>query len=211
MNEKNLKSFKDMSRDENSSKTEDTANNMYSENGRINLLNASHAKLLISLQINGTSYNKKNGGIEVYAPSNCNLDFASTLAENLVNKSGLYYSQNTQFRKSDGIYVRNFTNSDILAFKSNAIRGKYDPYNISLATPYLYIIRETGGISTNAFVDGRNTKYGANKYYKSNTGIEAYVINLGYMSVEQDLNNITNNMNGYINGILDSIKSYCNL
>ena len=200
-----------MSRDENSSKTEDTANNMYSENGRINLLNASHAKLLISLQINGTSYNKENGGIEVYAPSNCNLDFASTLAENLVNKSGLYYSQNTQFRKSDGVYVRNFTNSDILAFKSNAIRGKYDPYNISLATPYLYIIRETGGISTNAFVDGRNTKYGANKYYKSNTGIEAYVINLGYMSVEQDLNNITNNMNGYINGILDSIKSYCNL
>ena len=200
-----------MSRDENSSKTEDTANNMYSENGRINLLNASHAKLLISLQINGTSYNKKNGGIEVYAPSNCNLDFASTLAENLVNKSGLYYSQNTQFRKSDGVYVRNFTNSDILAFKSNAIRGKYDPYNISLATPYLYIIRETGGISTNAFVDGRNTKYGTNKYYKSNTGIEAYVINLGYMSVEQDLNNITNNMNGYINGILDSIKSYCNL
>ena len=139
------------------------------------------------------------------------MDFASTLAENLVNKSGLYYSQNTQFRKSDGVYVRNFTNSDILAFKSNAIRGKYDQYNISLATPYLYIIRETGGISTNAFVDGRNTKYGANKYYKSNTGIEAYVINLGYMSVEQDLYNITNNMNGYINGILDSIKSYCNL
>ena len=48
-------------------------------------------------------------------------------------------------------------------------------------------------------------------YETQENGIEAYVINLGYMSVEQDLNNITNNMNGYINGILDSIKSYCNL
>ena len=200
-----------ISRDRNSSEKEDTANNMYSENGRINTLNASHAKLLISLQINGTSYNKKNGGIEVYAPNNCNLDFAKKLAQNLVNMSGSYYSQNTQFKKDEGVYVRNFTNSDILAFKSKAIKGNYEPYNITLSTPYLYIIRETGGVSTNAFVDGRNTKYGTNKYYNSNTGIETYVVNLGYMSIENDLNNIVNNMNGYIDGILDSIKSYCNL
>lgn len=200
-----------ISRDNNSLENEDTANNMYSENGRINVLNASHAKLLISLQINGTSYDKKNGGIEVYAPSNCNLDFASKLAVNLVSKSGLAYSENTHFKKADSVYVRNFTNSDILAFKSNAIKNKYEPYNITLTTPYLYIIRETGGISTNAFVDGRNTKYGTNKYYNSNTGIESYVVNLGYMSVEKDLNNIVNNMSGYINGIVDSIKYYCNL
>lgn len=200
-----------ISRDENSPEKEDTANNMYSENGRINILNASHAKLLISLQINGTSYNKKTGGIEVYAPSNCNLDFASCLAENIVNKSGLYYSENTQFKKADGVYVRNFTNSDILAFKSNAIKGKYEPYNITLTTPYLYIIRETGGISTNAFVDGRNTKYGTNKYYNSNIGIESYVVNLGYISIEKDLNNIINNMSGYIDGISNSVKTYCNL
>ena len=200
-----------ISRDKSSSETEDTANNMYSENGRINILNASHAKLLISLQVNGTSYDKKNGGIEVYAPSNCNLDFAEQLAKNLVTNSALYYSENTQFKKADGVYVRNFTNSDILAFKSKAIKGNYEPYNITLSTPYLYVIRETGGISTNAFVDGRNTKYGTNKYYNSNTGIEAYVVNLGYMSIERDLNNIISNMDGYINGILDSIKSYCNL
>ena len=200
-----------ISRDSNSSKKEDTANNMYSENGRINILNASHAKLLLSLQINGTSYNKKTGGLEIYAPSNCNLDFATCLAGNIVNKSGLYYSENTQFKKADGVYVRNFTNSDILAFKSNAIKGKYEPYSITLTTPYLYIIRETGGISTNAFVDGRNTKYGTNKYYNSNTGIESYVVDLGYMSIEKDLSIIINNMSGYIDGILNSVKTYCNL
>lgn len=107
--------------------------------------------------------------------------------------------------------MRNFTNSDILAFKSKAIKGNYEPYNITLTTPYLYIIRETGGISTNAFVDGRNPKYGTNKYYNSNIGIECYVVNLGYMSIEKDLNNIVNNPDGYIYGMLESIKSYCNL
>ena len=98
-----------------------------------------------------------------------------------------------------------------MAFKSNAIKGKYEPYNITLTTPYLYIIRETGGISTNAFVDGRNTKYGTNKYYNSNTGIESYVVDLGYMSIEKDLSIIVNNMSGYLDGILNSVKTYCNL
>lgn len=90
-----------ISRDENSSSKEDTANNMYSENGRVNILNASKAKLLISLQINGTSYDKKDGGIEIYSPSNCNLDFAILFAENLINSSNSYYSKNTHFKKAD--------------------------------------------------------------------------------------------------------------
>ena len=194
----------------NSSSKEDSSD-VYSENGRINLLNASHAKLLISLQLNGTSYSKNTGGVEIYAPSNCNLDFASTLANNIVQSSSSYYSENNSFKKADGVYVRNFTNADILAFNNKAKTGKYEPYNITKSTPYLYLIRETGGISTNAFVDGRNTSFGTNKYYNSNTGIETYIAYLGYMSVEQDLNNLVNNTDNYINGLLQSIKSYCNL
>ena len=31
------------------------------------------------------------------------------------------------------------------------------------------------------------------------------------MNVKDDLENIINNQNGYINGILESIKSYCDL
>ena len=200
-----------ISRDSSMSSTEDTLNNMYDENGRINILNASHAKLLISLQMNGNSYNKSNGGVEVYAPCSCNLDFATTLANNIVTKSNSYYSENPSFKKANEVYVRNFTNSDILAFKAKAQKANYEPYNITLSTPYLYIIRETGGISTNAFVDGRNKNYGANKYYNSNTGIESYVISLGYMSIQKDLDNILNNSNLYIDGILESIKSYCNI
>lgn len=90
-----------ISRDANSSPTEDTANNMYSENGRINNLNSSHAKLLISLQINSNPYDKKSGGIEVNAPTSCNLDFASLLAKNLVDSSSSNYSSNTHFKKAE--------------------------------------------------------------------------------------------------------------
>lgn len=200
-----------ISRDENSPSDEDTANNMYSENGRINTLNASHAKLLLSLQMNGISYDKNNGGVEIYAPNNCNLDFATSLAKNIVNSANSYFSENTGFKQADGVYVRNFTTSDILSFKTKAEKAKYEPYNITTSTPYLYIIRETGGISTNAFVDGRNKNYGCNKYYNSNFGIESYVVDIGYMSIEKDLNNILNNSTGYINGIVESVKSYFNL
>lgn len=44
-----------------------------------------------------------------------------------------------------------------------------------------------------------------------NTGIESYVVDLGYMSIEKDLSIIINNMSGYIDGILNSVKTYCNL
>lgn len=114
-------------------------------------------------------------------------------------------------KNKSGVYVRNFTNADILAFKTKASKNKYEPYNITTSTPYLYIIRETGGICTNAFVDGRNTVYGKNKYYDSNIGIESYVIQLGYMNVESDLNNIIANSDNYMEGISQSIKSYFNL
>ena len=200
-----------ISRNENSPANEDTLNNMYSENGRINLLNATHSKLLLSLGLNGVSYDQKNGGIEIYAPSNCNLNFATLLAQNIANSSDSNLSQNTAFKQSDGVYIRNFTSNDILSFKTKAEKSGYEPYNITLSTPYLYIIRETGGISTNAFVDGRNKSYGSNKYFNENFGIESYAIDLGYMSIENDLNNILNNSQGYISGIIESVKSYCNL
>lgn len=89
-----------ISRDSNSSK-EYTTTNMYDDNGRINILNASHAKLLISLDMNNNTYNKNSGGIEVFAPSNCNLDFASLLANNIVQKANSYYSEYASFKKAD--------------------------------------------------------------------------------------------------------------
>lgn len=200
-----------VSRDENSSAKEDTANNMYDGNGRINKINGSKSKVLLSLHINSNTYDKNTGGVEVYAPSNCNLEFASLLAKNIVEKANSYYSQYKTYQKLDGVYVRNFTTLDITSFKSRAEKSGYEPYSITTSTPYLYIIRETGGICTNAFVDGRNTDYGKNSNYLSNIGTESYSIELGYMAVEKDLNNIIQNSDSYMNGIVEAIKIHYNL
>ena len=40
------------------------------------------------------------------------------------------------------------------------------------------MLRETGGIVTGAYVDGRNKEFGKNKYYNSNIGVEAYLLEL---------------------------------
>lgn len=200
-----------ISRDGTEGANEDMANNMYDDNGRINILNSSKAKLMISIHLNGNSYNKNTGGVEVYAPSNCSLDFASLLAKNIVEIANTNYSGLNSFKKADGVYIRNFTNSDILAYESKAKKNGYEPYNITTSTPYLYIIREVGGINTNAFVDGRNKSYGINKYCYSNYGIEGYKIYLGYMNIEQDLNNVISNYEAYAEAICTSIKNSYNL
>ena len=195
-----------ISRNGSESETEDTTTNMYDENGRINVLNKSHAKLLLSLHLNENIYNKKLGGVEVYAPSNCNLNFASSIAKNIVNNCSTNYSNLKSFKAEDGVYVRNFNNADILAYKTRASKSGYEPYNITTSTPYLYIIRETGGISTGAFVDGRNKAYGKNEFYNSNIGIETYQLELGYMKIQEDLENIVNNYTKYMDAIVKSIQ-----
>lgn len=85
------------------------------------------------------------------------------------------------------------------------ISGIYDE------VPYLFMIREIGGIATGAYVNGINQSYGENIYRNSNVGIEGYLIELGYMNVNKDLRNILNNGELYARAIADSIKSYYGL
>ena len=177
---------------------------VYAENGRINKIQDSHCKLLLSLNINDTS--SKKGGVEIYAPTKCDLSFAKQLADNIVKTAKTSYSSAKLFKQDNGVYVRNFTEFDILSYKSSALLHKFEPYNITKSTPYQYMIREVGGIATEAFVDGRNTSYGKNKYFDSNVGIESYIIELGYMKYENDLNNILNNQDLYVQAILNSIN-----
>ena len=68
-----------ISRTEQDNPKEDTTLTMYDENGRVNVLNSSRAKLILSIHINENKYSNENGGVEVYAPCNCNLDFASEI------------------------------------------------------------------------------------------------------------------------------------
>ena len=194
-----------ISRDGSESSDQDLSD-VYAENGRINTIQESHSKLLLSLNINGTK--SKTGGIEIYAPTNCDIKFAKSLADNIVKKTETSYSSVKLFKQDNGVYVRNFKDYDILNFKGSAILHKYEPYTITKLTPYQYMIREVGGIATNAFVDGRNTSYGKNKYFDSNIGIEAYILELGYMNVQKDLNNIVKNENLYVDAIVEAIENY---
>ena len=197
-----------ITRDVSQSSSEDTTTNMYDDDGRVTIANESQAKLLISIHFDSNMYNLSSGGIEVYAPCNCNLDFAKTLADNLVSTAGASYSPFTLYKEDDGVYVQNFTEYNIQVQEEVAIRNGYEPYNITTSTPYLYIIRETGGIATNAYVDGRNSTYSANKYYDSNVGIESYFLELGYIDIDSDLENVLENKDLYIQAIADSIEEF---
>lgn len=175
--------------------------NMYDQDGRIGLACKTKAKLMISFHIN--QGNNSLSGLEIYSPCNSNLEFAKQVATKINEKSSIEFSNNTSFKEFDGVYVRNFTKAEIKAFAKTAEDKGYEPYPITVETPYLYTIRETGGLATNAYVDGRNTAYSANEYYDSNQGLECYQIELGY--IKNDLGVITNEKENYIEAITEAI------
>ena len=62
----------------------------YSEGGRITTACESKAKYMISLHVNNG--NSDFSGVEVYAPCKSNLNFATELAKNIVDKTSIEYS-----------------------------------------------------------------------------------------------------------------------
>ena len=171
-----------------------TATNMYDDNGRITIACESKAKFMISLHLNSQN---DSGGIEVYAPCKSNLELAQKIANTIVSYTNTSYSNYTAYKKADGVYVKNYNKSMIES--TNSVKKEYENYPLTTDTPYLYTIREVGGIATNAYVDGRNTMYSANKYYQSNQGIECYQIHLG--SIKNNLNDLLNQKENYLNAI----------
>lgn len=180
---------------------------VYDSDGRVNLTGASKAKYVFSIHINSIEEANSQSGVEIYAPSKANLSFAKSLADNIVEYAETTYSNlSVDYKVEEGVYVRVLTEEDIAEAEANAIAKGYEPYDIKEDTPYLYMIRETGGIATGAYVDGRNTAYGTNMYYDSNIGVEAYLLELGYINNRIDLENIVNNQEGYVEGIVKAIK-----
>lgn len=177
-----------------------TTTNMYDENGRITSACSTKAKYMLSLHINNG--NKGLKGLEIYSPSKSDLTLAQNMANKIVTSTSIDYSNNNSFKQGEGVYVRNFTKSVINDYTNTANRKGYEPYNITLDTPYLYTIREVGGIATNAYVDGRNKAYSANKYYNSNQGIECYQIEMGY--IKSDLDIIKNEIEQYVTAIAEA-------
>lgn len=166
---------------------------------------------MLSIHLNSSDYKIVKGGVEIYVPNNFELSFARLLASNIVNNAKTNYSINQTDQIEPGIYVRTFSQSDIIDAKQQANAIGYEPYNITTTTPSLYMLRETGGIMTHAYIDGRNPNYDKNPYYNSNIAVEAYLLELGFINYDVDLNNILNNSDLYIQAIVKSIQEHYNL
>ena len=194
-----------LTRDGTESEEEYTMYNIYDEDGRVTMANESHAKILISLHLNSNLSDNVDGGVEIYASSNSDVTLAKKLADNIVETAKTEYSTNQTDKVEDGIYVRTIEVEDQkneTAFSRENYKGIFD------SIPYLYIIREIGGIATGAYVDGTNKAYGVNEHRNSNVGIEGYLVELGYINVDEDLNNILRNGNLYVQAITKSIANF---
>lgn len=176
--------------------------NIYDDDGRVTITNKSGAKILISLHMNSNESNFVEGGVEVYAAPNMDLSLAKSFADNIVKEANTSYSEMETDKQEDGVYIRTI---EIENRNSSTFRGYKGIYN---SVPYLFIIREIGGISTGAYVNGSNPNYNENIYRNSNVGVEGYLIELGYMNVKSDLMNVLNNGDSYVQAIVDTINSY---
>lgn len=178
----------------------------YNESGRATLPNKYHTKLCISLHLNSDKSNMKYGGVEVYIPNDADYELARLLSNNLASING--YSKKKYNKIEDGIYFNGFTEDSIIeANKANKEKG-INAYDILVGAPEMYMIREVGGIQTHAYVDGRNDSYGINPYYNSNQTAEGYLIELGYISYEEDLNKLINEPNSFSKEISNAIVKF---
>lgn len=178
--------------------------NEYGVHGRAVIPYEVHAKYLFSLHMNSSEASSMNG-LEIYTASDINFDFAKKLAESITSNTGLRYSSSGTNRVSQGIYTRKFTQWDVYNSKREYEMQNLKPYDITTNSIYYYIIRETGGIITGAYVDDRNDKIVGNPYCYSNIGIETYLLELGYISNRNDLDNMKNKIDNYVKGITDVI------
>ena len=185
--------------------TSDEKLNDYGAGGRAVIANDVNAKYLLSIHMNSNTSSSVKG-IEIYTPHNINYDFAKGMVKNIVNKADAVYSSNKLNKVSDGVYTKTFTESDIQKSIKEYKDKKMTPYDITTDSNYFFMIREPGNTITGAYVDDRNDEIDGNPYYDSNKGVEAYLLEFGYMSNFSDLNNIVDNMDDYVKAIAESFS-----
>lgn len=183
----------------------------YGKNGRVAIPYQVKAKLMLSIHLNSAT-NVKNGGVEIYVPNHSNIEFARSIAKNIVDNTSSNYSPNKTCKVEDGVYLRKLTNEDLKLMEDDAKKDGYTMYeNATTDSTYYYIIRETGGIVTGAYVDDRNPKKDGNPYVNSNHGCETYLLELGYLNSKSNLEILSNEKDKYVEAIYNSVKTYLEL
>lgn len=179
----------------------------YNEHGRAVIPNEVKSKYTFSIHINKNTSSQVRG-IEVYTADNINYDLAKSLAENITTETELDYSSNKLYKVYNGVYTHNFTEQEI----SSSLKGYEEknriPYNVTTNSNYLYMIRETGGYMTGAYVDDSNLdSVGVNPYYNSNIGNESYLLEIGYISNSKDLEILLKSKEKVADAISEAIKA----
>ena len=172
----------------------------YGDDNRIARVHKSHSKFALSIHLNSTY--QRLDGFEIYASNNTNLYFPRQTISLLKEVKGLNVSNNTHFKVEDGIYVRTFSSSDVNSANED---GVYP--NVNTNTNYYFMIRETGGYITGAYVDGREGE-GENKFRNSNVGVETFILELGYINNPDNVEEIKKNKDKYMDKVSISIDKY---
>ena len=191
--------------------TRDSDDNLpnYGSDGRSVIPNKVNSKYSISIHINSFSGNMNYGGVEIYTPNNINYEFASLLADNISDIVG--YSKKQIGKVDNGVYYTYFTKEDIQDSKEEMLEENKKPYDIEVGAPYMFMIREVGGINTYAYVDGRNVDHGYNEFFNLNQTAEPYLLELGYINYEKDLESLANKPELFSKAISKAIQQHLNV
>jgi predicted adenine nucleotide alpha hydrolase (AANH) superfamily ATPase/N-acetylmuramoyl-L-alanine amidase len=179
----------------------------YGGDGRVTKAYESYAKMLISIHLNSSDVTQN--GFEFYTSNHINYDFAREVVSSLKGVSDFTYSYNNFKKIENGIYTRTFDKVDIDNTNKDAEDKKYEPFKVSNDTNYYFMIRETGGYMAGAYVDGRDGG-SANPYVKSNRGIESYILELGYITSQTDLDYIDKYKEQFMAKLSETITSHYN-
>ena len=177
---------------------------IYGDDGRIDRACSTQAKYMLSLHMNDSGVGME--GLEIYANSNLDLTFAELLNDTIQTATGIGDSQNVGMI-SQNIYTKSLSQSDVDGMIADNIAAGLKPYEPVVGSSYHYIIRETGGIVTGAFRDGRNPNEKYNRYCDDNTCLETYILQLGYITSLNDLGIMDGKMDDYAKAIAESIMS----
>lgn len=186
----------------------ETGIGIYNSGGSAVYANEKKAKYNFAVHNNSSITKNTYSGLEIYIVNNLEFSLVRNFVKNILTYGNTTASNKDSYYVEPGIYRRNFSLSDIDISIADAKKIGYDPYNITTMTTYYYYLRETGGITTGAYVDGRNPNIVKNPFYNSNHTAESYLFELSYMNTESDLKNMLDNYKGYAKGIATGLDEY---
>lgn len=169
-------------------RNDDVNNKRYEAMDRINSSFESNAKLFISIHHNSSHDGEYYRGLEIFVPSKTDYSFASEMADNISKSTLIPFSNMDKYKIDKGICQRFFTSQDIVDLEKELALDNVLIYpNITPKTDYYFMLRETGGKITNAYVDGRNKDKDLNDFHTSNIGMESLLLEIAYINNKQDL------------------------